>query len=57
MAPWQAEHPERLQQRTVRVLVAAQILGGAAIGVGTAVSPLLAKEILSGDDTFAGLVA
>jgi MFS family permease len=57
MAPWQAEHPdpERLQQRTVRVLVAAQILGGAAIGVGAAVSPLLAKEILGGDDTFAGL--
>jgi MFS family permease len=57
MAPWQAEHPdpERLQQRTVRVLVATQVLGGAAIGVGAAVSPLLAKEILGGDDTFAGL--
>jgi hypothetical protein len=49
MAPWPAEHPdpERLQQRTVRVLVAAKILGGAAIGVGAAVSPLLAKEILT----------
>ena len=57
MARWRAEHPdpERLQQRTVRVLVAAQVLGGAAIGVGAAVSPLLAKEILGGDDTFAGL--
>jgi MFS family permease len=57
MAPWQAEHldPERLQQRTVRVLVATQVLGGAAIGVGAAVSPLLAKEILGGDDTFAGV--
>src|SRR5687767_13310975 len=57
MAPWQAEppHPERLQQRTVRVLVAAQVLGGAAIGVGATVSPLLAREILGGDDTFAGL--
>ncbi len=57
MAPWQAEppDPERLQQRTVRVLVATQVLGGAAIGVGAAVSPLLAKEILGGDDTFAGL--
>ena len=52
---WQAEHPERLQQRTVHVLVATQVLGGAAIGVGAAVSPLLAKEILGGDDTFAGL--
>lgn len=47
--------PERLQQRTVRVLVAAQVLGGAAIGAGAAVSPLLAKEILGGDDTLAGL--
>ena len=43
-----------LQRRTLRVLVAGQVLGGAAIGVGAAVSPLLAKEIL-GDDTFAGL--
>ena len=56
MAPRPVEHPdpERVQQRTVRVLVAAQVLGGAAIGVGAAVSPLLAKEIL-GDDTFAGV--
>jgi hypothetical protein len=48
MAPRPVEHPdpERVQQRTVRVLVAAQVLGGAAIGVGAAVSPLLAKEIL-----------
>ena len=57
MAPSLAEHPDRhgLQRRTLRVLVAAQILGGAAIGVGAAVSPLLAKEILGGDDTLAGL--
>ncbi len=57
MARWHAEQPdpERLQQRTVRVLVAAQVLGGAAIGVGAAVSPLLAKEILGADDTFAGV--
>jgi MFS family permease len=46
---------ERLQRRTVRVLVAGQALGGAAIGVGGAVSPLLAKQILHGDATFAGL--
>lgn len=38
-----------LQRRTVRVLAAAQVLGGAAIGVGAAVSPLLAEEILGGD--------
>jgi MFS family permease len=43
-----------LQRRTLRVLVAGQILGGAAIGVGAAVSPLLAEEIL-GVDTYAGL--
>jgi MFS family permease len=36
------------------VLVGAQVLGGAGIGVGAAVSPLLAREIL-GDGTFAGL--
>jgi hypothetical protein len=46
--------PERLQQRTVRVLVTAQVLGGAAIGIGAVVSPLLAKEILGGDDTRRG---
>jgi hypothetical protein len=53
MAPRPVERrdPERFQQRTVRVLVAAQVLGGAAIGVGAAVSPLLAEEIL-GDDTW-----
>jgi MFS family permease len=57
MARWRSDHPDpdRLQQRTVRVLVAAQVLGGAAIGAGAAVSPLLAKEILGGDDTLAGL--
>jgi hypothetical protein len=53
MVPRPVEHPdpERVQQRTVRVLVAAQVSGGAAIGVGAAVSPLLAEEIL-GDDTW-----
>jgi MFS family permease len=45
---------ESLQRRTLRVLVAGQVLGGAAIGVGAAVSPLLAEEIL-GVDTYAGL--
>jgi MFS family permease len=44
----------RLQRRTLRVLVVGQVLGGAGTGVGAAVSPLLAKELL-GDDTFAGL--
>ena len=44
-----------LQRRTMRVLVCAQVLGGLAIGVGASISPLLAKEILDGDGTFAGL--
>jgi len=44
-----------LQRRTVRVLGAAQVLDGAAIGVGGAVSPFLTKEILHADATFAGL--
>ena len=39
----------------MRVLVCAQVLGGLAIGVGASISPLLAKEILDGDGTFAGL--
>jgi MFS family permease len=43
-----------VQRRTIRVLVAAQVLGGAATGAGAAVSPLLAKDIL-GSGTFAGL--
>jgi MFS family permease len=43
-----------VQRRTLRVLVAGQVLGGAAVGVGAGVSALLAKEIL-GDDTWAGL--
>lgn len=56
MARSSSEHPDPgLQQRTVRVLVAAQVLGGAAIGAGAAVSPLLAKETLGGDGTLAGL--
>ena len=44
-----------VQRRTLRVLVGAQVLGGAAIGVGASVSPLLAKDILDGDGTVAGL--
>jgi MFS family permease len=44
-----------LQRRTVGVLVCAQVLGGLGIGVGASFSPLLAKEILDGDGTFAGL--
>ena len=47
MARPRVEHPdpERLQQRTVRVLVAAQVLGGAAIGVEQHDLPLLLAHI------------
>ena len=44
-----------VQRRTLRVLICAQALGGLAIGVGASVSPLLAKEILDRDGTFAGV--
>jgi MFS family permease len=45
---------EAVQRRTLRVLVAGQVLGGAAIGVSAAASALVAADIL-GSGTFAGL--
>lgn len=45
---------EAVQRRTLRVLVAGQVLGGGAIGVGAATAALLARDIL-GSGTFAGL--
>jgi MFS family permease len=44
----------RLQRRTVRILVAAQILGGLGVGSGLAVGSLLVEE-LSGSAMLAGL--
>ena len=43
-----------LQRRTVRILVAAQILGGLGVGSGVAVGSLLVED-LSGSATLAGL--
>ncbi len=47
---------ERLQARTVRVLVASQILGGVGVGSGVAVVGLLAYE-LSGTASLSGVSA
>ncbi len=44
----------RVQQRTVRVLVASQILGGVGVGSGIAVVALLAYD-LAGTESLAGL--
>jgi MFS family permease len=44
----------RVQRRTVRILVAAQILGGLGVGSGIAVGSLLVEQ-LSGSATLAGL--
>lgn len=47
---------ERLQRRTVRVLVASQVLGGVGVGSGVAVVGLLAYE-LSGTASLSGVSA
>ena len=44
----------RVQRRTLTVLVAGQVFGGAAAAAGITVSALLAKDLLHGE-TFAGL--
>jgi hypothetical protein len=46
---------EAVQRRTVRTLVAAQIIGGLGIGGGVAVGALLASSVLGRPD-LAGLV-
>ncbi|ALG85756.1 MFS transporter [Gordonia phthalatica] len=45
---------EAVQRRTLRVVVASQVLGGAGLAAGVAVGALLAKDML-GSDGFAGL--
>ena len=47
---------ERLQRRTVRVLVVSQVLGGVGVGSGVAVVGLLAYE-LSGTAALSGVSA
>jgi len=51
-----AARRERLQRRTVRVLVASQVLGGVGVGSGVAVVGLLAYE-LSGTASLSGVSA
>ncbi|WP_217924031.1 MFS transporter [Miltoncostaea oceani] len=40
---------ERAQRRTLRVLVAGQVLGGVGLAAGVAVGALLARDLLDGD--------
>lgn len=53
MTTWPAGVAD-VQRHTLRVLIAGQVFGGAAIGIGISVGSLLAKDIL-GRDTYAGL--
>ena len=45
---------EALQRRTLRIVVASQVCGGAGLAAGVTVGGLLAKEMLGGDQV-AGL--
>lgn len=54
-APREAEaRVSRVQRRTVRLLVAAQIVGGIGIGVSASIGSLLAESVAH-SDTYAGL--
>ncbi|WP_371534663.1 MFS transporter [Streptomyces sp. NBC_00466] len=53
--PWQSEaHVRAVQKRTVRLLSAAQILGGIGIGVSVSIGSLLAESVAH-SETYAGL--
>jgi MFS family permease len=52
----QVDDPTQLQRRTMRVLVASQVLGGVGVGSGIAVVGLLAYE-LSGTESLSGVSA
>ncbi|WP_225634472.1 hypothetical protein [Streptomyces solaniscabiei] len=53
--PWQEQARVRAaQKRTVRVLSAAQIVGGVGVGVSVSVGPLLAESVAQ-SETYAGL--
>ncbi|MFC8538184.1 MFS transporter [Streptomyces sp. NPDC057249] len=53
--PWQEQSRVRaVQKRTVRVLSAAQIVGGVGVGVSVSVGPLLAESVAR-SETYAGL--
>ena len=49
-----AQARERLQRRTLRVVVASQVLGGAGLAAGVTVGSLLATELL-GSESFGGV--
>ncbi|WNF00309.1 MFS transporter [Streptomyces luomodiensis] len=52
---WQTESPVRsVQKRTVRVLAAAQIVGGVGVGVSVSIGSLLAESVAQ-SETYAGL--
>jgi MFS family permease len=50
------KRPERVQQRTVRVLAGSQVLGGVGVSVGIAIASLLAAD-LTGSDNLSGLAS
>ncbi|CAL9623749.1 MFS transporter [Streptomyces sp. enrichment culture] len=53
--PWQEQDRVRaVQKRTVRILSAAQIVGGVGVGVSVSVGPLLAESVAQ-SETYAGL--
>jgi MFS family permease len=56
VGPVGAVGAERLQRRTLRVLVLTQALGGVGLAAGVAVGALLARDLLGGD-ALAGLPA
>ncbi|MGP3769611.1 MFS transporter [Streptomyces sp. SDT5-1] len=53
--PWEAlEHVAAVQKRTVRLLVAAQTVGGVGVGVASSLGSLLAEDVAQ-SETYAGL--
>ncbi|MEU9455801.1 MFS transporter [Streptomyces sp. NPDC048277] len=53
--PWQAEaRVQAVQKRTVRLLAAAQIVGGVGVGVSVSIGSLLAESVAR-SETYAGL--
>jgi MFS family permease len=55
VAPARSPEVDRLQARTLRVLVASQALGGLGVTIGIAVAAVLARDV-SGSETLAGLM-
>ncbi|MDN4522688.1 MFS transporter [Mycolicibacterium austroafricanum] len=53
---WSDEERRRVQRRTLVVVIASQVLGGAGLAAGVSVGALLAKEML-GTESLAGIPA